>query len=183
MAEPSNGQPPLRRGQYRVSAPSSTTIVTVLSNEHAVLGDRRVSYAWEPDEVGGGVLQMEGRVFRVTPVGPPPIPGTPTSVEVNGVLMDILVDDARSELLRSVLTSGDGTAADLAVCAPMPGLVVKVEVQDGERVAKGQGLIVLEAMKMENELRAERDGIASDIIVREKTAVEKGQRLLTIRRA
>jgi biotin carboxyl carrier protein len=60
----------------------------------------------------------------------------------------------------------------------MPGLIVRVNVQEGDRVRAGQGLVVMEAMKMENELRASADGIVRRVIVIPGSAVEKGAQLL-----
>jgi biotin carboxyl carrier protein len=62
----------------------------------------------------------------------------------------------------------------------MPGRVVKVLVKIGDRVKAGQGLVVIEAMKMENELRAARDGKVVDVRAREATSVEAGALLVVI---
>lgn len=64
--------------------------------------------------------------------------------------------------------------------APMPGLVVRVEVGAGERVAKGQGVVIVEAMKMENELRAAEEGVVKDVLVREGQKVDQNQLLVVI---
>jgi biotin carboxyl carrier protein len=66
------------------------------------------------------------------------------------------------------------------VCAYMPGRVVEVHVNEGERVRAGQGLVVLEAMKMENEIKAERDGLVRKVLVSPGQAVEGGDPLLEI---
>ena len=64
--------------------------------------------------------------------------------------------------------------------APMPGLVVRVEVEPGQYVAAGAGLVVVEAMKMENELRASRPARVAAVHVRAGEAVEKGAPLVTL---
>jgi pyruvate carboxylase subunit B len=56
----------------------------------------------------------------------------------------------------------------------MPGLIVRVNVNPGDTVAQGQGLVVMEAMKMENELRAQAAGTVKSVNVKPGTAVEKG---------
>ena len=66
------------------------------------------------------------------------------------------------------------------VAAAMPGKVARVLVQPGDTVRAGQGLIVLEAMKMENELRAARDGRVAEVRVREAMSVEAGTVLVVI---
>jgi biotin carboxyl carrier protein len=67
--------------------------------------------------------------------------------------------------------------------APMPGKVVKVLVASGQAVRARQGLVVVEAMKMENELRAAADGIVAEVLVREGQSVEAGSPLLVVRPA
>ncbi|HVH68705.1 MAG TPA: biotin/lipoyl-containing protein [Gemmatimonadales bacterium] len=66
------------------------------------------------------------------------------------------------------------------VVAPMPGLVVRVEVVPGQRVEAGTGLVVVEAMKMENELRAARAGVVEAVHVTPGQPVEKGAVLVTM---
>jgi biotin carboxyl carrier protein len=66
------------------------------------------------------------------------------------------------------------------VVAPMPGKVVRVPVAAGDRVRAGQPVVVVEAMKMENELRAGRDGVVADIHAREGMSVEAGALLVVI---
>ena len=62
----------------------------------------------------------------------------------------------------------------------MPGKVVKVLVAAGDTVQQGQGLIVVEAMKMENELKSPKDGVVSELAVTEGQAVESGAKLLVV---
>ena len=69
------------------------------------------------------------------------------------------------------------------VTAPMPGKVVRVLVTPGQAVHARQGLVVVEAMKMENELRAASDGVVADVLVKEGQSVEAGAALLVVRPA
>jgi len=64
--------------------------------------------------------------------------------------------------------------------APMPGRVVKVLVAEGQAVQKGDGIVVVEAMKMQNELAAPRDGVVKTVRVREGDSVERGAELVTL---
>lgn len=78
----------------------------------------------------------------------------------------------------------EATPADLAgpqeILAPMPGKIVKVLAEKGQDVALGAGLLVIEAMKMQNELRAPRAGRVAEIYVAEGSGVESGARLLRL---
>ena len=66
------------------------------------------------------------------------------------------------------------------VLAPMPGKVVKILVKAGDEVKARQGLVVVEAMKMENELRSPKDGRVSDVLVAEGASVEAGRLLVIV---
>jgi biotin carboxyl carrier protein len=68
----------------------------------------------------------------------------------------------------------------VAVRAPMPGLIVRVEVEAGQLIRVGQGLVVLEAMKMENEIKALSAGKVADVHVTPGKAVEKGELLISL---
>jgi biotin carboxyl carrier protein len=67
------------------------------------------------------------------------------------------------------------------VKAPMPGLVLRLEVEVGQRVEPGTGVVVLEAMKMENEIKAQGSGVVAAIHVEAGQAVDKGTPLVEIR--
>jgi len=85
--------------------------------------------------------------------------------------------DARK---RRVTKEADGPDGPVQIAAPMPGRVVKVLTPEGTAVTRGDGIIVLEAMKMENELKAPRDGIVASVLVEEGQGVEGGALLATI---
>jgi pyruvate carboxylase subunit B len=103
------------------------------------------------------------------------VPGNPFQINVDGHTHDVLVEDRRSLLIKTLRKSQAGTARSTVVAAPMPGLVAKVMVSEGEQVTNGQGVFILEAMKMENEIRAPQSGLIEEILVRPGQAVEKGQ--------
>ena len=86
--------------------------------------------------------------------------------------------DARARAIRQLAGIGGRTAAPAHLMAPMPGLVVRVHVAAGDEVQPGQGLVVMEAMKMENELRAVAAGRVKRVAVAPGSAVEKGALLL-----
>jgi len=80
--------------------------------------------------------------------------------------------------LRGREETGGGAAGTLR--APMPGRVVKVLVSEGQAVKKGEGVVVVEAMKMQNELSAPHDGVVKSVRAREGDSVERGAELVTI---
>lgn len=102
------------------------------------------------------------------------------SLSVNGTEYIATVDDERSILLKSYFRSAHVASATQVIIAPMPGLISKIEVAVGATVTKSQGLLVLEAMKMENEIRSMEGGLVKEIHVRKGDTVEKNQKLLTL---
>lgn len=82
--------------------------------------------------------------------------------------------DERTKVIREMTGGSTAAAGPRPVRAPMPGLVVRVEVGEGESIEEGQGVIIVEAMKMENELKAEAAGVVSRILVETGQAVDKG---------
>jgi pyruvate carboxylase subunit B len=88
--------------------------------------------------------------------------------------------DQRTHQLRALKQGRQGKDAPGTVRAPMPGLVLRVEVEVGQELAAGGGLVVLEAMKMENEIRSPGPGKVKAILVEPGQAVEKGAPLVEI---
>ncbi len=99
---------------------------------------------------------------------------------VNGRRIEASVESERTRLLKKFGAASHVTHTRTDIHAPMPALVVKVEVQVGDAVKPGQGLIILEAMKMENEIRAHAEGKVKEIFVAKGKAVEKGELLLRL---
>jgi biotin carboxyl carrier protein len=93
---------------------------------------------------------------------------------------NIQIEDEKTRQLKSVLKAGGGKSVAGIVKASMPGMVVKTLVEPGETVQKGQGLVIVEAMKMENEIQSPVVGIVLQVNVAPQQAVEKGETLLTI---
>jgi biotin carboxyl carrier protein len=102
-------------------------------------------------------------------------------LSVDGIEHRVTVDDERSLLRKSMNRHDDPGQSEINICSPMPGLVVKMEVNVGDSVSREQGLVVLEAMKMENELRAPQKGTIASVYVERGDTVEKGEKLLTLR--
>jgi pyruvate carboxylase subunit B len=97
-----------------------------------------------------------------------------------GERLEVDVVDARGRALALSASAEPSAAREMTVAAPMPGLVVRLLVTEGEEVEAGAGLVVLEAMKMENALRAPRAGTVGRVHVTEGQAVEKGAPLVTL---
>jgi len=97
-----------------------------------------------------------------------------------GSELAVTVETERTRLLKTYGAKSGQASRKSEIRAPMPALVVNVLVSVGDSVAEGQSLVVLEAMKMENELKADFAGKIKDIRVAKGKAVEKGELLLVL---
>jgi len=148
-------------------------------------------------EVDGDHVTLGDRTYTATLGG---IPGTPIrqllldgrpvelalhgegqgrwTVMRRGERWEVEVVDERTRHIRSLAGSGAERRTGGVLRAPMPGLVVRVAAAAGDQVAAGTSVVVLEAMKMENELRAPAAGVVRAVLVAPGQAVEKGQVLI-----
>ncbi len=99
-------------------------------------------------------------------------------IRVNGNNYEVKLQDKYDLLLQQLGMGSAGAQKLNNLKAPMPGLVIEVKVNVGETVKKGDAILILEAMKMENVLKSSGDGIVKRVCVIKKDAVEKGQVLV-----
>ena len=100
---------------------------------------------------------------------------------LDGFTYEVEALDERTRTIRDLTAASAGPAGPAPLVAPMPGLIVRVSVSPGDEVAAGQGIVAMEAMKMENELRVTGAGVVSAVHVTPGRAVEKGMVLVELR--
>ncbi len=101
-------------------------------------------------------------------------------VLMRGVRYSVVVDDERERLLRVAAGASPDQQGPYHLQAPMPGMVVAIPVHEGQEVSEGDVLLILESMKMQNELKSPRAGVVSQILVKENENVEQKQTLLSV---
>lgn len=99
-------------------------------------------------------------------------------IKVNGTIYQTKVEDQFDQLLKNLGMDHLASNKVAEIKAPMPGLVLKVLVEAGAEVKKGDNLLILEAMKMENILKSTTDGVVNKVLVRQGDKVEKNQILV-----
>jgi biotin carboxyl carrier protein len=99
---------------------------------------------------------------------------------VNNFIFEIQKESLQDRLSKKLRKDSGGNINAVTLRAPMPGLITKVLLTDGIHVNAGDGILIVEAMKMENEIKAPRTGVIKKIFVKEKQTVEKNDNLFTI---
>ncbi|MCI0393862.1 MAG: biotin/lipoyl-binding protein [Chloroflexi bacterium] len=101
-------------------------------------------------------------------------------VLIFGELYTVNVQDERAYRLAKARGTAAPITGEAAITSPMPGLIIAVPVHEGQEVKKGDKVVILESMKMENELRAPRDGLVLRVNVQPGVSVEKDQVLAVV---
>ncbi len=101
-------------------------------------------------------------------------------VLLHGTLYQANVEDEREKRLRAHSGGNIMERGEYHMKAPMPGLIVAIPVEEGQRVQKGDVLVILESMKMQNELKSPRDGAITRLRIKTGDSVEQRQTLLSV---
>ena len=149
-----------RDGRYRLDIDGEEVLVDLL---------RPSPEAWQMLVSGGDGVGGESWECGCVPSG------DGYMVDVRGVSVQVDVVDPRRKALKASAGASGGTLS-----TQMPGRVVKVLCAAGDVVKKGQPLVVIEAMKMENELKSPIDGVVGEVLVREGQAVEGNTKLVRV---
>ncbi len=102
------------------------------------------------------------------------------ALDLDGRRVEAEALDERMRAIRDLTAAAAAASGPAPLMAPMPGLVVRVSVGVGDTVSAGQGLVVVEAMKMENELRASVAGVVTAVLAIPGQAVDKGALLVEL---
>jgi biotin carboxyl carrier protein len=140
-------------------------------------GELRHAELIETVDSAVALLRVDTAVFPVVIRRDGATPGACTVV-LGGERFQVEAVDERSQAVRAMARAAAPTHRALVLRAPMPGLVVGIAVNVGDRVEAGDRVVVMEAMKMENELHAPAAGVVRSIAVSPGTAVEKGALLV-----
>jgi len=100
------------------------------------------------------------------------------TVAVNGNRYDLKIDDAYDTMVEKMGLLASSIQKVGSITAPMPGLIIDIMVKPGDKIEEGTPLLVLSAMKMENVILAEGEGVIKSIEVKKDDAVDKGQLII-----
>jgi biotin carboxyl carrier protein len=122
---------------------------------------------------------VDGQTFEVWPEEMPRMVAAPAAVQTVPVAAPATAPVTSPAPTAKPAAASTGPAPTGAITAPIPGVIVLISVKEGESVKKGQELVVLEAMKMKNSIRSNRDGVIGEIKVKVGDHVAHSQALIT----
>lgn len=152
--------------------------VVEIIDDHLIILDGR-QYQVDFDQIGSQPvfsLLLDGHSYEAFVS---PVEGE-WNVLMNGRLYPAQVEDEREVRLRSAAGGQVAERAEFHLKSPMPGLVIAVMVEEGHQVNRGDVLIILESMKMQNELRSNRAGTVARVKIKAGDSVEQKQTLLSV---
>ncbi len=101
-------------------------------------------------------------------------------VQLSGEIFEVVVEDERTRRLAGIKSGPAAATGEVLIKAPMPGVVIEIPVKQGQQVKRGEVVVILESMKMQNEFKTPRDGTVHAIRVGSGDKVEQNAILLTI---
>ena len=161
---------------YLVSTNSYQAEVTVDTDGSVALNGTRLETDIKRVEANSFSVISKGKTSKVVIERV----GSTYQVLLGPFAREFVVRSERDRLLESYGAQAISVSQRLEIRAPMPALVVKLEVEEGQAIQSGDGLIRLEAMKMENEIKAHQSGIVKRIHAVQGKAVEKGELLIVL---
>lgn len=163
---------------FVASVDNSKINIKVLNDNELTVDDEKFNYELFPVCDHSFILKLNNKVFELT------------SERLNSDLFKVLIQGYQSEVtVRTALqekafklleSSASFHHHHMNVKAPMPGLILRIKKNVGEKVEQGESVIILEAMKMENDLKSPASGIITELKVSEGMPIEKNTLLFSI---
>lgn len=160
-------------------------IITINNRKHSVkinssseveINNRKVPAEISQINNNAYLLRLGNKVFEITAHK---LDKEKYGILIDGCYFDVLVRTQLQENANDLQKNKNISAKKLNIKAPMPGLLLKLKKNIGDSVKVGEPLLILEAMKMENEIRSPANGIVKEILFQEGQSVEKNSIILT----
>ncbi|MCW8849969.1 MAG: hypothetical protein OQJ81_08330 [Melioribacteraceae bacterium] len=154
-------------------------IINTSDSRKVKLGDREFNLDISQLSDHTYSLKLGNEIFHITSTK---LENNKYSFLVDGHYFESYVRTKLEEETENILKSSLNSDDTIKIKSPMPGMILRVNKKVGDKVIKGESLILLEAMKMENELKAPEDGILSEVFIEPGKSVEKNQILIVIKK-
>jgi biotin carboxyl carrier protein len=163
--------------EYVITINNKKKTVAVSNNSEVILDGK--TYHYEVIELGENdfALKINNRFYEISA---DKIGSDQYSLFINGKVLEAVVRTSLQEKASALIDQAADKKHRMVIKAPMPGMILKIKKNVGEMVQKGESIIILEAMKMENDIKSPFSGLIKEINVRENNPVEKGAVLFSI---
>jgi biotin carboxyl carrier protein len=162
---------------------SKTPVEAILKDgKNVLIGEKNFEYEHKFISDNVMILRINNKnyIVKTENDSEEEIKGTAYDVDIKSGITKVICKSELDVLMEKFSKSRGDTKIKTDITSPMPGAIVKINVKEGHKVKKGEVFLVLEAMKMENEIKATSDCVIQKIFVEEKKSVEKGQILLKL---
>jgi biotin carboxyl carrier protein len=162
---------------------SKTPVEAILKDgKNILIGDKNYEYEHKFISENIMLLRINNKNYtvKIENDSEEEIKGTAYDVDIKSEITKVICKSELDLLMEKFSKSRGEAKIKTDITSPMPGAIVKINVKEGQKVKKGEVFLVLEAMKMENELKATNDCVIQKIFAEEKKSVEKGQILLKL---
>jgi glutaconyl-CoA/methylmalonyl-CoA decarboxylase subunit gamma len=163
--------------EYVVTVNGIKKQVRFLNGTEIFIDDVRYEYEIIKLTAGSYLLRLNNNFYEI----PLETKNSHSSiVSVGGETFEIMVRSLLQEKAASIIEQKSAASLHMEVKSPMPGMIIKINMSRDSQVTHGDAVLILEAMKMENEVRSPFNGTLKEIYVKEGMAVEKGAKLFLI---
>jgi biotin carboxyl carrier protein len=163
--------------EYVVTINGEKKNIRFLNGTEIFVDDKRYEYELIKLISGSYILRLNNNFYEI----PQEIKnGGSSIISVGGENFDVMVRSMLQEKAAGIIEQKNAAFSRMEVKAPMPGMIVKIKTLENSQITQGDAVLILEAMKMENEVRSPFNGTLKEIFVKEGMAVEKGAKLFLI---
>jgi pyruvate carboxylase subunit B len=152
--------------------------IKIVDDNTLLIDGKKTNFELTKLSNGTSILNIDNKVYEVSQKKSP---GDNLNLLIDGRIYETISRTSLQEKASNLLEIAESLHSHkVVVKAPMPGMILKINKKQGELVEKGDSIIILEAMKMENEIKAPASGIITELNISEGKAVEKNSFLFSI---
>ncbi len=163
--------------EFIVSLNDKKKTIEIIDDRHLKINGKIFSNEFYPLSNNAYILKLNNKFYEVSVKKNEK---NHYNILINNSIFDAVVRNKLEEEAAKIIEQKHKRLQKLEIKAPMPGMVISIKKSSGEETQSGETVIILEAMKMENEIRSPIAGVIKNIFVDEGTAVEKGTLLFSI---
>jgi len=164
--------------EFIISLNDKKRQIKIVDDETLLIDGKKTNFDLTKLSNGVSLLKIDNKIYEVSEHN---VEGENVILLVNGKVYNTVSRTMLQERASSLIEKAMAQHSHkVVVKAPMPGMILKIKRKEGEAVEKGDSVIILEAMKMENEIKAPVSGIITELKIAEGSAVEKNSFLFSI---